>query len=92
MLYLFDPAKAMEKLTGLEAGWGGDIHTRMAAEARAYRAARAAAADPATAAAQAEAAAANATNAAASPPPPPPSPTAVAPADNAAQNVIEEAE
>jgi len=55
LLYLFDPAKAMDKLAALEAGWGGDIATRMAAEASAYKAARHQAADPA-AAAQAEAA------------------------------------
>lgn len=33
LLYLFDEAKAMEKLAGLEAGWGGDIKTRMARQA-----------------------------------------------------------
>lgn len=33
MLYMFDPAKAMEKLEGMEAGWGGDIKTRMARQA-----------------------------------------------------------
>ncbi|MGV3481476.1 MAG: penicillin-binding protein 2 [Sphingobium sp.] len=93
MLYLFDPAKAMEKLTGLEAGWGGDISTRMTAEAQAYRAARAAAADPTTAAAQAEAAAATAANAAnATNATTPPTAPASPPADNAAHNVIEEAE
>jgi len=63
MLYLFDPAKAMEKLAGLEAGWGGDIATRMATETQAFKAARASAADPAAAAAQVEAAVANAANA-----------------------------
>ena len=38
--YLFDPAKATEKLVRLEAGWGGDIGTRMAAEAAAFQAAK----------------------------------------------------
>lgn len=74
MLYLFDPAKAMEKLSTLEAGWGGDITTRMAAEAQAYKAARATAESPEAAAAQADAAVANALN----------SSNAVAPAANAA--------
>lgn len=32
MTYLFDPAKAMETLLAQEAGWGGDIKTRMAAK------------------------------------------------------------
>lgn len=32
MTYLFDPAKAMETLEAQEAGWGGDIKTRMAAK------------------------------------------------------------
>lgn len=40
-LYLFDPAKAMEKLAGLEAGWGGDINMRMAAARIGYKAAKA---------------------------------------------------
>jgi penicillin-binding protein 2 len=31
LTYLYDPAKAMETLAALEAGWGGDINTRMAA-------------------------------------------------------------
>jgi penicillin-binding protein 2 len=31
LTYMFDPAKAMEQLSTLEAGWGGDINTRMAA-------------------------------------------------------------
>ena len=31
MTYMFDPAKAMEALTALEAGWGGDVKTRSAA-------------------------------------------------------------
>lgn len=36
MLYLFDQAKAMEKLAGLESGWGGDLKTRMARKAEAW--------------------------------------------------------
>jgi len=32
MTYLFDPAKAIETLEAQEAGWGGDIKTRMAAK------------------------------------------------------------
>jgi len=39
--YLFDPAKAMEKLETLEAGWGGDIPTRMAAARVSFKAAKA---------------------------------------------------
>ncbi len=39
MTYLFDPAKAMEELTALEAGWGGDVNTRMARKAAAWKAA-----------------------------------------------------
>ncbi|MBB5687483.1 penicillin-binding protein 2 [Sphingobium boeckii] len=46
-LYLFDPAKAMEKLAGLEAGWGGDINTRMAAARVGYKAAKAGVLPPA---------------------------------------------
>ncbi len=34
--YAFDTAKGMEALAALEAGWGGDIKTRMAAKAAAY--------------------------------------------------------
>lgn len=34
LTYLFDPAKAMETLVALEAGWGGDITTRMARQAK----------------------------------------------------------
>lgn len=64
LLYLFDPAKAMEKLNAFEKQWGGDIQTRMAAEAARYKAARRAASDPEAAAAQAAAAVANAANAA----------------------------
>ena len=40
LLYLFDPVQAMEKLAALEEGWGGDIPTRMAAQAEAYKAAK----------------------------------------------------
>lgn len=39
MTYLFDPAKAMEELTALEAGWGGDVNTRMAKKSAAWQAA-----------------------------------------------------
>ena len=39
MTYLYDPAKAMEELTALEAGWGGDVNTRMARKAAAWKAA-----------------------------------------------------
>ena len=64
LLYLFDPAKAMEKLNAFEKQWGGDIATRMATEATRYKAAKKAAADPEAAAEQA-AAAANASDASA---------------------------
>jgi len=37
MTYMFDPAKAMEELTALEAGWGGDVNTRMAKKAAAWQ-------------------------------------------------------
>ncbi len=36
LTYLFDSAKAMEKLHSLEAGWGGDLQTRMARKAALY--------------------------------------------------------
>ncbi|RZF65906.1 penicillin-binding protein 2 [Sphingomonas populi] len=39
MTYMFDRDKAMATLAELEPTWGGDIRTRMAAEATAYRAA-----------------------------------------------------
>jgi penicillin-binding protein 2 len=39
MTYLYDPAKAMEELTALEASWGGDVNTRMARKAAAWKAA-----------------------------------------------------
>lgn len=63
LLYLFDPAKAMAKLEAFEKEWGGDINTRMAADAARYKAAREAEANPAVAAAHAEATVANASNA-----------------------------
>ncbi len=60
LTYLYDPEKAMATLHSLEAGWGGDIHTRMQKKRDAWMAAH----DPAAMAAQAEAeAAANAANA-----------------------------
>lgn len=40
LTWLFDRQQAMDTLAGLEAGWGGDIRTRMAAKERAYRAAQ----------------------------------------------------
>lgn len=43
LTWLFDREKAMKRLAELEAGWGGDIATRMARKAAAYNAARAAA-------------------------------------------------
>jgi penicillin-binding protein 2 len=39
MTYLYDPAKAMEELTALEVGWGGDVNARMARKAAAWKAA-----------------------------------------------------
>jgi penicillin-binding protein 2 len=84
MTFMFDPAKAMATLETMEAGWGGDIRTRMAREATAYRAEHAAQTAPATATADAAAAAPAdspgnaATNAATAPAGP------VAPADKAA--------
>ncbi|HVR91817.1 MAG TPA: penicillin-binding protein 2 [Novosphingobium sp.] len=36
MTYLFDPGKAMDVLTGMEAGWGGTPQQRMATRFRAY--------------------------------------------------------
>lgn len=38
MTYLFDPAKAMDVLTGMEAGWGGTPQQRLASRYRAYEA------------------------------------------------------
>ena len=43
LTWLFDREKAMKRLAELEAGWGGDIATRMARKAAAFNAARAAA-------------------------------------------------
>jgi len=40
MTYLFDPAKAMEKLEAYEKNWGGPPETRLAAQTDAYRAAQ----------------------------------------------------
>jgi penicillin-binding protein 2 len=40
MTYLFDPAKAMASLEAQEAGWGGDIKTRMARKTAAWKAAK----------------------------------------------------
>ncbi|MGJ3649892.1 penicillin-binding protein 2 [Sphingomonas sp. GlSt437] len=41
MTYLFDRDRAMAALAAVEPSWGGDIRTRMTAEATAYRAAQA---------------------------------------------------
>ncbi len=38
MTYLFDKDRALAALAEVEPGWGGDIATRMNAEAAAYRA------------------------------------------------------
>ena len=58
LTYLYDPEQAMASLASFEAGWGGDIDTRMARRRDAYMAAN----DPKSAAARAavEAAAAEA--------------------------------
>jgi penicillin-binding protein 2 len=40
MTYLFDRDRAMKSLADVEPTWGGDIGTRMAAQAAAYRAAQ----------------------------------------------------
>lgn len=40
LTWLFDRQKAMDALAVLEAGWGGDIRTRMAAKEAAFRAAQ----------------------------------------------------
>ena len=37
MTYLYDPAKAMERLTKFEEQWGGDPRTRQKAQMQAYR-------------------------------------------------------
>lgn len=39
LTYLFDKQKALDSLARFEAGWGGDIRTRMATKAAAFRAA-----------------------------------------------------
>ena len=41
MTYLFDRDRALASLAEVEPTWGGDIETRMAAEAAAYKAAQA---------------------------------------------------
>ena len=46
LTFLSDPAKVRGRLVELEKGWGGDIPTRMAAEAARWKAARAAVALP----------------------------------------------
>ncbi len=38
MTYMFDPQKAMDSLLAMEAGWGGNIQQRMAAEFDLFRA------------------------------------------------------
>jgi penicillin-binding protein 2 len=43
LTWLFDREQATKRLAELEAGWGGDIATRMAKKAEAFNAARAAA-------------------------------------------------
>jgi penicillin-binding protein 2 len=40
MTYLFDPAKGLESLSALEAGWGGTAQQRLEARYAAYAAAR----------------------------------------------------
>ncbi|NNM75594.1 penicillin-binding protein 2 [Sphingomonas sp. ID1715] len=40
MTFMYDQEKAMKALESMEAGWGGDIATRMAAERAAYSAAK----------------------------------------------------
>jgi penicillin-binding protein 2 len=47
MLYLFDQQKALTKLEDMEKGWGGDIDTRMRADAARWQAAQLEAANPA---------------------------------------------
>ncbi|UZK66583.1 penicillin-binding protein 2 [Sphingomonas sp. M1-B02] len=46
LTFLFDREQAMTRLGELEAGWGGDIATRMATKSAAWRAAQAAPAPP----------------------------------------------
>ena len=73
--YLFDPAKAMEKLETLEKGWGGTPAERQARQMAAFRLAKAI--EKGEVAPPADNAAENAANAAAAsaPPPPPPAPS-----------------
>lgn len=42
LTYLFDKQKAVDTLAGLEEGWGGDIHARMATDTIRWKAAQAA--------------------------------------------------
>ena len=42
MTYLYDPTKATDALVKLEAGWGGDVPTRMARAAAGFAQAQAA--------------------------------------------------
>jgi len=49
MLYLFDQQKALAKLADMEKGWGGDIPTRMRAEAARWQAEQLEAANPSAA-------------------------------------------
>jgi penicillin-binding protein 2 len=51
MTFMYDQKKAMDTLETMEAGWGGDIATRMAKESSAFEAAKLAQASPAPAAA-----------------------------------------
>ncbi len=60
LTYLYDPEQAMKTLTSLEAGWGGDINTRMKKQRDAYFAANDPEVRAAMEKAQAEADAANA--------------------------------
>jgi penicillin-binding protein 2 len=47
LTFLYDREQALKRLTELEAGWGGDIATRMAAKTKAYQAAQSAPPPPA---------------------------------------------
>jgi penicillin-binding protein 2 len=64
LTYLYEPEQAMKTLASLEAGWGGDIHTRMKRQRDAYFAANDPEVRAAMEKAQAEADAANAAAAA----------------------------
>ncbi len=66
LTFLFDRRQAVQRLHELEKGWGGDIATRMAAKASAWRAAQAAQAAAPPAPEDAAAAASNIASAAAS--------------------------